>query len=87
MAGVPTAEIVKTEITKIPVRAEMLAKGQVGAATLPEPLASLAQQQGARRVADDSKTGTGKLVITFRQETLEKNPEGVKRFLAADEKG
>lgn len=86
-AGVPTAEIVKTEITKIPVRTEMLAKGQVAAATLPEPLASLAEQQGAKRVTDDSKTGTGKSVITFRQETMEKNPEGVKRFLAAYEKG
>lgn len=86
-AGLSPREIVKTEVTKIPVRAEMLAKGQIQAATLPEPLASLAVQQGARRVIDDSRTGTGKSVITFRQEVVASSPEAVRRFLAAYEKG
>ncbi|HEX2988620.1 MAG TPA: hypothetical protein VHS06_10680, partial [Chloroflexota bacterium] len=74
-------------VTKIPVRTEMLAKGQLQAATLPEPLASLAIQQGARLVIDDSKTGTGQSVITFRQEVVSKNPDAVRRFLAAYEQG
>ena len=65
----------------------MLAKGQLQAATLPEPLASLAEQQGARRVIDDSKTGTGQSVITFRQEVVTKNAEAIRRFLAAYEQG
>lgn len=86
-AGLAPSEITKTEVSKIPVRAEMLAKGQLQAATMPEPLASLAVQQGARVVADDSKTGTGKSVMTFRQEVTSKNPEAVKRFLVAYEKG
>lgn len=85
-AGLAPSEIEKTEVTKIPVRAEMLAKGQLQAATLPEPLASLALQQGARRVIDDSKTGTGQSVVTFRQEAVAKNPEAIRRFLAAYEK-
>ncbi len=86
-AGLTSADISKTEVTKIPVRAEMLAKGQLQAATMPEPLASLAAQQGAKVVTDDSKTGTGKSVISFSQATLSKNAEAVKRFLAAYEKG
>jgi len=86
-AGLAPSEIVKTEVTKIPVRAEMLAKGQLQAATLPEPLASLAEQQGARRVIDDSKSGTGQSVITFRQEVVSKNGEAIRRFLAAYERG
>ncbi len=86
-AGLSSSEIEKTEVTKIPVRAEMLAKGQIQAATLPEPLASLAAQQGARVVIDDSKTGTGKSVITFRHEVISRNAEGIRRFLVAHEKG
>lgn len=86
-AGLAPSEIQKTEVTKIPVRAEMLAKGQLQAATLPEPLASLAEQQGAHRVIDDSKSGTGQSVMTFRQEVVSKNPEAIRRFLAAYEKG
>ncbi len=85
--GLAPSEIEKMEVTKIPVRAEMLAKGQIQAATLPEPLASLAVQQGARVVIDDSKTGTGQSVISFRQETAARNPEAIKRFLVAYEKG
>ncbi len=86
-AGLAPSEIATTEVTKIPVRAEMLAKGQLQAATLPEPFASLAVQQGAKVIADDKKTGTGKSVITFRQDVLSKNPDAIKRFLVAYEKG
>jgi NitT/TauT family transport system substrate-binding protein len=86
-AGLPAAEIKTTEVTKIPVRTEMLAKGQIQAATLPEPLASLAAQQGARVVIDDSKTGTGKSVITFSHQAVTGQAEAIRRFLAAYEEG
>lgn len=85
-AGLAPSEIEKTEVTKIPVRAEMLAKDQLGAATLPEPLASLAQLQGARRVIDDSKTGTGQSLITVRQQVVSGSGEAIRRFLVAYEK-
>lgn len=85
-AGLSESDIVKTEVTKMPVREEMLAKGQVQAAALPEPLASLAVQQGARVIVDDSQSGVGQSVITFRQEVVDKNQEAIKRFLAAYEK-
>lgn len=85
-AGLSPGDIAKTEVSKIPVRAEMLAKGQIQAATLPEPLASLAVQQGARVVIDDARTGTGQSLITFREEVVARSPEAVRRFLAAYEK-
>ncbi len=85
-AGLSGAEIEKTEVTKIPVRAEMLAKDQIQAATLPEPLASLAELQGARRVVDDSKSGTGQSLITMRQQAVASNAEAIRRFLACYER-
>lgn len=82
-AGLAPGEIKKTEVTKIPVRTEMLAKGQVQAATLPEPFTSLALAQGARRIIDDGQTGIGCSVITARKETVDKSPSQLKGFLAA----
>ena len=75
----------KTEISKIPVRFDMLVKGQLQAATLPDPLASLALVQGARLIMDDSRSGYGQSVLTFRREALAAKSGAVKAFLAAYE--
>ncbi|MDO8532034.1 MAG: MetQ/NlpA family ABC transporter substrate-binding protein, partial [Dehalococcoidia bacterium] len=85
-AGVGADAVKKTEVTRIPVRMEMLAKGQVAAATLPEPLTTLAIQAGARVILSDAKSQIGLSVLEFRTETLQDNPEGVRRFVAAHEK-
>ena len=84
--GLTPAEIQKTEVMMIPVRTEMLAKGKVQAATLPEPFTSLALAQGARRIVDDGQTGIGCSVITARKETIDKNPAQLKAFLAGYQK-
>lgn len=83
--GLQQSEIAKIEITQIAVRAEMLAKDQIKAATLPEPLASLAVLQGARVVLDDRETQFGHSVISMRRAVIESNPEGVRRYLLAHE--
>ncbi len=85
-AGLAAGEIRKTEVTKIPVRTEMLAKGQVQAATLPEPFTSLALAQGSRRVIDDAQTGIGCSVITARKDAIDKRQGQLKGFLAAYQK-
>ncbi|MHB1005482.1 MAG: ABC transporter substrate-binding protein [Chloroflexota bacterium] len=85
-AGLKPEEIKKVEVSKIPVRFEMLIKGQIQAATLPDPFASLAVSQGARIIADDGATGAGQSVMTFRQEALDAKPSTVKAFLTAYEK-
>ena len=86
LAGVPSSEVQKTEVTKIPVRMEMLTKGQVEAATLPEPFASLALKQGSRLILSDSQNGIGQSVLTFRKELATDKPEAVKGLLRAYER-
>jgi len=85
-AGLAPADVQKIEVTKIPVRAEMLAKGQVQAATLPEPMASLAIQQGARRIVDDGQSGIGLSVVTARKDVVARSAAQLRRFLVAYEK-
>lgn len=85
-AGVNPRDVPKTEVSRIPVRMEMLAKGQIPAATLPEPLATLAIQQGARVLLSDAQSKVGLSVLEFRAEVLQENPEAVRRFVAAHEK-
>lgn len=82
-AGV--ASFQRVEVSKIPVRFDMLVKGQLRAATLPDPLASLAIVQGARLIMDDSRTGYGQSIMTFRRDVVSAQPSAVKAFLAAYE--
>ncbi|MCL4534232.1 MAG: MetQ/NlpA family ABC transporter substrate-binding protein [Bacteroidetes bacterium] len=84
--GIQPGDVEKTEVSKIPVRMEMLVQGQVAAAGMPEPLSTLAQKQGARVLLDDRKDGFGQSVWVFRQDVLKDRPDAAKRFLAAYEK-
>jgi NitT/TauT family transport system substrate-binding protein len=86
-AGIRPDEVTKTEVTKLPVRVEMVTKGQVAAAALPEPMATLATQQDARRVLDDGATGIGQSVLTARLETVTKRADDLRALLAAFEDG
>ncbi len=45
-AGIDPADVEKVEIAKIPLRMEMLQSGEVDAAVLPEPFASMAIERG-----------------------------------------
>ncbi|MBP7688478.1 MAG: ABC transporter substrate-binding protein [Thermoflexales bacterium] len=86
-AGLSTADIKTTNIPKIPDRLQMLAEGQLKAATLPEPAASLAVQSGSVLVISDaSLPSVGTSEFSFSINTLKAKPETVKKFLAALEK-
>lgn len=54
-AGVPAAKVKKEVVAKVPARFELLMSGKLEAASLPEPLLSLAVSQGAVLIADDTK--------------------------------
>jgi NitT/TauT family transport system substrate-binding protein len=58
-AGVSADAVKKEEVDKVPVRFELLMSGQLQAASLPEPLVSLAVLQGAKVVegGDDTLAG------------------------------
>lgn len=82
--GIKASEIKYTEVPKIPVRFQMLMQGQLKAATLPDPLATLAVAQGAKLIADDTKgANLSQTVILFRGETARKKPETIKKLFAA----
>ena len=81
--GLSAADIKTTNVPAIPTRLQLLTQGQVAAATLPDPLASLAILQGARIVVDDSKyTQFSMSVISFRIEVIAQRSADIKRFLA-----
>ncbi len=85
--GLAPADIKTLAVPKIPDRLGLLGSGELQAATLPEPLASLALQQGATVVVDDSSLPEVSCsVISFRKEVLEAQPETVRAFLNAVER-
>jgi len=84
--GVDPAAVQKTEVPKIPLRLEMLAKGQVAAAGLPEPFTTLALHQGGRMLLNDGETGTGQSVLVFRTEALAQKAAAIRGFLKAYER-
>ena len=83
--GFKAEEIKKIEVVKMPIRMQMLLSDAVKAATLPEPLASIAVNRGARVLGNDA-TGEESLsqtIIVFRAEVLkDKKPEVAAFFRA-----
>lgn len=61
----PDGSIEKVVIPQIPVRLEMLQNGKLAAATLPEPLASVAIGKGARLVSGSDQLGINPGILLF----------------------
>lgn len=84
--GLSPDEIKTIAVPKIPDRMALLGSGELAAAVLPDPLASLAMSQGAVNVVDDSMNPEyGFSVYSFRKDVIDASPEAVKAFLAAIE--
>jgi NitT/TauT family transport system substrate-binding protein len=84
--GFAPEEIKKIAVPKISDRMALLSSGELKAAMLPEPLSSLAAQQGAIVVLDDTKyPDFSYSTITFRKPVIDQNPEAIRAFLAAIE--
>lgn len=82
-SGFKNSEIKKVAIPNMPVRMQMLASGQVQAATLPDPLATLAEKQGAHVILDDTKIKTNltQTVILFRQDSIKTKKEAIRSLI------
>lgn len=80
-------DVEKVEIKQIPLRMQALLAGQVDAATLPEPLASLAVFRGAKLIMSDAmmNKSISQTVIVFRGNFIDSKPDAVKAFLKAYE--
>lgn len=86
-AGLDEADIVYEEVPAIPVRLELLNLGQVPAATLPEPLTTLATQlQGSTLVISDATVDFVPTVLAISDAVIAEQPEAVRAFLTAYER-
>jgi NitT/TauT family transport system substrate-binding protein len=84
--GIPLGQANMVEMKNIPIRLQMLLGGQVPAAVLPEPLATLAEAKGAQAVMDDAGTGLSSTVLAFNEKFLAESPDRTKAFLKAVDK-
>ncbi len=86
-AGLSTSEITGLAVPKISDRLALLQAGQLQAATLPEPLASLAVQQGARVILDDTRYPQFSCsVYAFNRDVVTLQPQAIRGFLTAIER-
>ncbi len=82
--GLTAADIKTTNVPAIPTRLQLLQQNQVAAATLPDPLASLAILQGARIIVDDTRYPEYSMsVISFRADVVQNRADEIKKFLGA----
>jgi NitT/TauT family transport system substrate-binding protein len=85
--GLKSDQIKSIAVPKLPDRLALLGKGELKAATLPEPFGTIAQQSGAVLIIDDSMYPEyGNSVISFRKAVIDEHPWAVKAFLAAIER-
>lgn len=80
---VPPTERKYVLIRPLPIRMDMLLKGQIQAATLPDPLAASAIKEGACLLADDTGENISQTFLVFRQAFLDAHPREAKEFLKA----
>jgi NitT/TauT family transport system substrate-binding protein len=84
--GFTQEDIQTIAVPKIPDRVNLLGTGELEAATLPEPAVSLALQQGARLILDDTRHPEYSFsTISFRKAIIDQSPETIRGFLAAIE--
>lgn len=82
-AGVPPAEVKLLAVPKMPVRLEMVLGGQVSAAGLPEPMATVAVARGARVLADSDSLGADPGAVLFTRAFLDTRSADAAAFLKA----
>jgi NitT/TauT family transport system substrate-binding protein len=73
----------KIAIPKIPTRLEMLQNGKLDAATLPEPLASVAIANGGKILSSSDQLGINPGVMIFTQTAIDAKPEEIKALYRA----
>lgn len=78
--GLPTSAIKKVVIPQIPTRLEMLQNGKLSAATLPEPMASIAVQNGAVLLSSADAFKIKPSVMAFSEKALKDKEMEIKKL-------
>jgi len=82
--GLSNDQITVKSVPVIPERFQLLMSGQIGAATLPDPLAQAAVAAGAIEVIDDSKYPEYSMsVLSFNMTTIKEQGSSLKKFMKA----
>jgi len=82
--GFSPQDIKTVGVPKIPDRLALLSSGQLKAGVLPDPTSSLAVQQGAVVVVDDTLVPDLSFsTLSFRKAVIDAHPETIRAFLAA----
>lgn len=76
-------EIEKPEISKIPLRLEMLRNAKIDASMLPDPFATIARSEGNKSVISMAELDVRVTGIAFLQKTIDEKPEALKKFYLA----
>jgi len=81
--GVKPDQVQKLNIPKLPMRLQMLGSDQLQAALLPDPLATLAEHQGAKVIIDDTKSAenVSQVVLLFRKDAIDSKREAIKKLI------
>ena len=82
-ANIPLDGIDKVEINKIPLRLEMLRNGKIDATMLPDPFASIALQDGSKKITDINEMDIHITGIAFHEKVIEQKKEALQRFYSA----
>lgn len=85
-AGLQDSEIVGVDILDIRQRLTLLLAGEIQAASLPEPLSTIAIGAGGRVIVDDSDSDFIGTVIGVSLATLENQPDAVRAFMRGYER-
>ncbi len=81
--GADPGRIELVPIVQVPARLEMLIAGRVDAACIPEPLATLAESRGARRLARSDDLGLTPGVLLFTRQALSSRGQEIRAFYRA----
>ncbi len=84
--GMAEGSINKVIIPQIPTRLEMLQNGKLPAATMPEPMASIAVHNGCRLLASSDQMGINPGVIMFTSKALNDKKASIQAMYRAYDK-
>lgn len=82
-AGLSEDSINKVIIPQIPTRLEMLQNGKLAAATLPEPMGSIAVHNGCHFLTSSDQLGINPGVVMFTSRAAEEKKEGIRAMYRA----
>ena len=81
--GMKEQDVSKVVIPQIPVRLEMLQSGNLAAAVLPEPMASVAVASGSRYVTGSGDLGINPGVIVFTDSSINEKAQSIRAMYRA----